>query len=131
LDAPGGKYNNSSPSGIFTGTANLTAPLTNGPFALIIGTDHHLARRIPGFMNIQQNQTNTLQPVYLVAGDANSDNVLNIKDYNQLIECYGGSDTAVSCDAEKSLNADFNDDGLVNQFDYNLFLREISQQSGD
>ena len=69
--------------------------------------------------------------VHLVTGDIKIDNALNILDYNILIGCYSDFAPAVSCTADLKEEADLTDDGQVNQFDYNLFLRDLSVQNGD
>jgi hypothetical protein len=47
-----------------------------------------------------------------------------------LIGCYSDFSPAKSCTSANKLLTDLNDDGNVNQTDYNLFLREISVQNG-
>jgi len=48
-----------------------------------------------------------------------------------LMGCYSDFLPPVSCQAVYQAPSDLTDDGNVNQFDYNLFLREISTQPGD
>jgi hypothetical protein len=53
-------------------------------------------------------------------GDINEDNVLNILDYNLLLNCYSDlSPQRGPCDANQKAAADLTDDGRVQQFDYN------------
>jgi hypothetical protein len=80
----------------------------------------------------------------LVTGDTNNDNVLNILDYNALLDCgYGELNPLPINDPNSTYNSkecqvhtptedvDLNDDGIINSTDYNLFLRELSVQNGD
>ena len=95
-----------------------------------IMTDYHLVRLLPGIITVQPGKTTTLPAVHLIAGDANNDNRLDIRDYNVLLDCYSDLAPAIACTTTKKPTTDFNDDGSVNQFDYNLLLREISTQPG-
>lgn len=93
---------------------------------------------VPGFLQKTIDGIMTIpgpgQPavsVALVAGDSNGDNKLSILDYNMILDCFSDLSPARNCtDANKKLSTDLTDDGSVNQFDYNLFLREMSVQSG-
>ena len=79
-----------------------------------------------------------------MAGDTNGDNALNILDYNAFLDCgYGVLNPLPINDANSYFNKkicqnhppteniDIEDNGLVNSYDYNLFLRELSVQNGD
>jgi hypothetical protein len=85
----------------------------------------YLGRQYPGILSIANGQATHLQDLALVSGDTNNDNVLSI------LDCFSDLTPARNCsDANKKLMTDLTDDGEVNQFDYNLFLRELSVQSG-
>lgn len=120
----------SSSSGNFVGTVNVGS-LATGNYTIKVKTDHHLIKQYPGFPLITNGQSMTLQPIHLVAGDIDNSNALNILDYNLLIDCYSDLSQAAACNDDKKLAADLNDDGSVNASDYNLFLREITYQSGN
>lgn len=103
----------------------------SGKYYLKVKTNKHLKRQVSGILTINAGQTNTVPAVTLVTGDFNNDNQLSILDYNALLDCYSDLTLAVACDDNnKKAQADFNDDGFVNQVDYNLFLREIATQPG-
>ena len=72
-----------------------------------------------------------MSPVDLIAGDSNNDNRLDILDFNLIMDCYSEYEGPKACDDEKVIITDLNDDGFVNQTDYNLFVREITIQRGD
>jgi len=103
----------------------------SGQYYLKVKTNFHLKRLVPGILTIITGQKNTVPDATLVTGDANNDNRLDILDYNLLLGCYSDLAPAISCDANKKTATDFNDDSFVNQFDYNLFLREIATQPGE
>jgi hypothetical protein len=68
----------------------------------------------------------------LVVGDVNMDNQLSIVDYNILMSCLHDPDindfdkTTCNENADFIKRSDLEDNGVVNKFDYNLFLREYS-----
>jgi murein DD-endopeptidase MepM/ murein hydrolase activator NlpD len=59
-------------------------------------------------------------------GDVNEDEKLNVEDFNILVGCLG--ETPPSCDSSSRRASDLTDNGLVDTFDYNLFLRAIQNQ---
>ena len=122
----------SSGSGMFIGKVTIQQALNdpNG-YTIKASTDNHLARLLPGIQHPVANVDIQLPNAIFVAGDNVSNNQLNILDYNALTDCYSDLTPAVNCsDPQKKAAADLNDDGSVNQFDYNLFLREIATQPG-
>lgn len=123
------EYNNVE--GVYMGTVELGTDVPEGDYTVRIKDQTHLGKIIPGIHRIVPEQTNTMPAVALVAGDINGDNTLNILDYNILVGCYSDLLPAVDCDATRKLKSDVNDNGDVNQFDYNLFLREITVQTGN
>lgn len=121
----------SSVSGNFTGTLDLGVSFPSGPYNVKLQADYHLRRLVPGIQIITTDQTTVLPPVFLTAGDANTDNGLNILDYNIFRNCFSIAAPPVACTPAQKLAADFNDDGAVDGTDYTLFIRELSQQNGD
>lgn len=126
-----GKVLYSSASGSFKGIASSSATVPPGKYSIKVRTGYHLTRLVSGIQTIVSGQTLTLSSVEVVAGDSTNDNRLDILDYNMLLDCYSDLDAAAACNDAKKLATDGNDDGSVNQFDYNLFLREISTQPGE
>jgi hypothetical protein len=121
-------YNTSS--GKLTGSVDLGAQFVTGLYTIKVKTDQYLRALVPGIQTITAGQTKTLPGVTLVAGDINNDNAINIEDYNILIGCYSDLLPATDCSDENNALADITDDGHVNQFDYNLFLRELTNIGG-
>ncbi|MEK7605677.1 MAG: SdrD B-like domain-containing protein [Patescibacteria group bacterium] len=104
--------------------------LTAGAYTMRLITSEHLAKRIP-IIQIIPGNTITVPAVSFVAGDADNNNALNVLDYDLIIGCYSDFEAPVSCTTDSKTRTDLNDDGSVNQTDYNLFLRELSVQNGD
>ena len=83
--------------------------------------------------------TTTQMPrVNLVAGDIDENNLLTITDYNILLSCVNDAavvniDNRVLCNTNTTYitQSDLDDNGTVDKFDYNLFLREYAVQNGD
>lgn len=131
-------------SGDFLGSVGLPTSVTSGNYYVKVQTDRYLRRLIPGIVQIESGQQTKVPVVNLIAGDTNNDNVLNILDYNALLDCgYGEINPLPMNDPNSTFNSkacqvhqpaqdvDINDDGVINSTDYNLFLRELSVQNGD
>lgn len=76
----------------------------------------------------------TTYSLNLPMGDLNNNNIVDISDYNILVDCYESKSTSQACkrhavaDAYKDNSADMNDDGVVNGIDYNILMRNFEQQ---
>lgn len=130
---------NSGP-GVFKGTVDLGANFASGNYLVLVKSDGHLRRRIPGIQNLTSAlpQPIQLQRVNLVTGDVDNNNVLNINDYNILLSCVTDPDVAnidnhalCNSNANYVKLSDLEDNNVINKFDYNLFLREYAVQNGD
>lgn len=117
-------YNASA--GNFKGYVDLGPGFPSGDYYLKVRTPLYLRKQL-GIQAIQSNTTNNSSTVTLIVGDTSGDNKINVLDYNQIIRCYTKSRL---CTPVMRENTDINDDGTVNQFDYNLFLREVWIQPG-
>ena len=133
-----GSINYNAGTGIFTGAVNLGVSFVSGNYTVKVKSDGHLRRLIPGIQNISSGQTVQMPQVNLVAGDVNNDNFINITDYNILLSCVNDPDVAnvdnhALCNSDATYNglSDLDDNGVVDKFDYNLFLREYSVQNGN
>ena len=133
-----------SASGTFVGVVGLPSTVQTGNYSIKVQTDRYLRKLIPGIQQIIANQSAQVAPVRLITGDTNNDDVLNVLDYNALLDCgYGQLNPLPINDPNSTFNSpacqvhqpavdvDLNDDGIVNSTDYNLFLRELSVQNGD
>ncbi len=118
-------------TGRFEGEVNLGS-ISSNSYIITITTPKYLVRQIPGIFNISSGSSISIPQLSLINGDTNMDNKLDILDYNRIVDCFSSLSTARNCaDTSKILATDLNDDSKVEQFDYNLFLRELSVQSGD
>lgn len=128
-DAQGSVTYNSI-NGNFTGSVDLGTNIASGPYTVKITSDGYLTRQLPGIVRITAHKNHAFTAT-LVTGDTNNDNALNILDYNEIISCYTDFQPAVACNQSLQRDADLTDDNHVNQYDYNLFLRDLSVQNGD
>ncbi len=121
-------------TGLYVETIDMGAGISSGNYIVKVKSDGYLRRQIPGIQSIKGGQLNTLPQIRLVAGDINGDNMINIADYNILISCSTFSpDNQALCNQNTKYQqlSDLDDDGVVDQNDYNLFLIEFSVQNGD
>lgn len=116
-------------TGVFKGTIDLGANMINGFYTVKVKSPQFLNTLVPGIQTLVAGKNNQMATVSMVNGDINNDNMLNILDYALLVDCYSDSNP-FSCSNEDKQMADINDDGIVNQYDYNLFLRELTNVRG-
>ncbi len=122
----------SSASGSYKGVLTADKAISAGPYIIRVTIDKHLTRLVPGIQSLKENVDTSISSIQVVAGDITRDNRLDIRDYNNILDCYSDLLPPVSCDdPQKKKDTDINDDGNVGQFDYNLFLRELSTQPGE
>ncbi len=139
-----GFVNYDSNAGSFRGGIDLGPDFPDGSYILKIQTGRYLKKLVPGIQSITALQNNNVKQIDLVAGDINGDNLLNVLDYNAFLNCgYGVLEPLPIADPNSLFNSsecqvftpigyvDLDDNGIVNNFDYNLFLRELSVQNGD
>ncbi len=126
-----GTVNFNSTTGNFTGTIDMGTAFTSGTYTVKVKTGQFLKTIVPGIQSVTVNSTNQMPQTVLVNGDINGDNILNILDFNILMGCYSDTQQAVSCTPANKLFSDTTDDNSVNQIDYNLFLRELTNVHGE
>jgi hypothetical protein len=130
--------------GEFHGQVTLGSTFPSGNYSVKIQSDRYLRRHVIGVQTITKSTINDISVTQLIAGDTNDDNVLNVLDYNALLDCGYGDVNPLPITNSNSfyakppcqihtpaINVDLDDNGIVNSFDYNLFLRELSVQNGD
>jgi uncharacterized protein YkwD len=109
----------------FTGVIHL-GKLNEGSYFVKIVSDNTLQTLAkPEFQNLSGDHMNDIPPVTLVQGDTTNDNIINIADFNAALPCFQNK----RCDTAS--NIDFNDDGLTDVTDYNLFLQGFLQAQGN
>lgn len=116
--------------GNYSVTLNVKNITSDNRYIVRVMTDYHPQKQYPGAIQILANQNNTLPPMTFVAGDVDNNTQLDMGDYNAIIDCYSDIEAPIACDPDKKLATDLNDDGKVEQIDYNLFLREWLVQKG-
>lgn len=112
----------------YTGTLNLE-DTPAGSYFMKINFNNTLKRRVPGVVGITRAQVNQVAALSLVLGDLTADNKLDIADYNQLLSCINNatqSNISGNCD-----KVDFNEDGIIDIVDLNIFLRGLAIRNGD
>ncbi len=113
-----------SGSGKYKASATLSKTLADGTYVLKVRVQGLLAKIVRG-VTISGGVAQ-IPNTNLVNGDTNSDNRLAIDDYNLILSC-AFKPMTTACTP-----ADLDDNGVVDQFDYNLFIREFSVvQDGD
>ena len=122
--------------GKFTATVTLGKDFPGANYTVKIKTDGFLRKGVPGIQRLKTNEVNTIPQVSLIGGDINSDNRIDILDYNLLVSCsiFAKTEKArIACNSNSfyKIQADINDDGNVNELDYGYFLQEYSVQNGD
>lgn len=122
-----------STEGNFAGAIDIGTSIPTGVYNVKVKSSQFLKTIIPGIHTITRGQVNNLPQAVLKTADMNDDNKIDILDYKILDDCYGSDITpAADCSSQaKKASADITDDGEVNQFDYNLYLREVANQVGD
>ncbi len=114
--------------GKYTGSIDVSK-LPSANYTIRVMSSGYLTKQLPGIYTLQSNTT--FPTVNLTTGDINEDDALDILDYNELIVCYSGVVAAPDCTGiGQRERADINNDGRVNQSDYNLFLRELQTING-
>jgi hypothetical protein len=78
---------------------------------------------------IAESKKTDLPRTPLFTGDINGDGVINVLDYNILLNCW--FQTGCSPNTSQYAAADLNDDGQVGQFDYNIFIRSEAGVNAD
>ena len=115
----------------FKGTINVSI-ITPGSYLVTVKMPGYLSALAPGIQRVQSASAQHALPLtYLVTGDINNDNAINIQDYHIFISCYSDfEESSAECTTSEKEASDLNDDGEVNFIDYNVFLRELSAQRG-
>lgn len=112
-------------TGSYLGTIAISN-LPAGQYRVEAGFDNTLQTKIPGIITTTQQNT-TLPAATLISGDIEHNNVLDLRDYNAFVSCFGTK----SCAGNLKVLSDLNADGPVNEKDLNILLRSFAIQQGD
>ena len=118
-------------TGTFKGNASVN--LNPGNYMIKAKVNGLLTKTLANVQNLTAG-TNQIPSANLTTGDVDDDNQLTVLDYNILISCSIYSNDQKGLCNQKLNNktlSDFNDNGAVDEKDYNLFLREYPVQKGD
>lgn len=113
----------------FKGNINMGDNFPEGAYTVKIKTDKYLKKLIPGIQNITIKTTNNMPGTTLNVGDSNSDNKLDASDYNIFLSCFGQKADLPSCMGKDTV--DYDDNGIIDGVDFNIFLRSLATQEGD
>ena len=119
------------------GTVTLPSGFPNGIYNLyVIGPQYKLAQ-LPGSITLDGgDKTIENDNFNLIAGDVNKEgesyNNIDIMDYNLLLSCSIYSQDSKACDKNSNYKeySDLNYDGIVNEDDFTLWLKEVGNQEG-
>ena len=120
-----------------TGTVTLPSGFPNGIYNLyVIGPQYKLAQ-LPGSITLDGGDKTVENDNFnLIAGDVNKEgesyNNIDIMDYNLLLSCSIYSQDSKACDKNSNYKeySDLNYDGIVNEDDFTLWLKEVGNQEG-
>jgi uncharacterized protein YegL len=120
-----------SESGKFLGTVTLGNNFAGGSYVIKIKSPGYLKKAYPSIQAITAGTSNTLPSIRLVTGNVNQDSSLDIQDYNLLMSCSVlSSDSNGACNQKPNyiIRSDLEDNGTIDEIDYNLFMREWINQ---
>lgn len=105
--------------------SNLSlAGLTSGSrYTALLKGSAQIATSSAFIMSPNVTNLNNGQPLNMLSGDLNEDNVINSADYNIALRSLG----ATSVSSGWNMLADFNRDGLINSFDLSLVTKNLGK----
>lgn len=114
-------------NGSYIGSVNL-GKISPGSYTIKIKIENSLRKNIPGVINLSSGTNDlTSQNITLVTGDIDGNNLINITDYNLVLDCYASQAKTATCTL-----ADLNDDGTVDAGrDLNILFRAFDTINGD
>ncbi len=128
-------YNSSSRR--FEGYMDLPAEVKTDTYNVFITAPRYLTTRYNNSISITNGTEVTMPVVDLITGNINNNdssiNRIDLSDYQVLISCsIFSNDGNAACNENEKFStwADLNDDGLIDQDDYTLWLFEVLNQEG-
>ncbi len=104
-----------------------------GNYTVTIKPQYYLSQSpSTGAIAIALGQNNRIPDMQAILGDADENDILSIEDLNMFRDCNTGNGLTAnaSCDAAKKAASDFNDDGIIDDNDRLIWVRELSVQRG-
>lgn len=117
-----------SATGKYTSTIRLKDDFKTDFYNVFISSPSYLLGQTD--INIENGKVNILPSINLSGGDINMDKVRNLLDWNLLLACSifnSRNETLCPNNSDFKTNSDLNSNGVVNQDDINLWLREFFQ----
>ena len=127
-----GTANFQQQTGNFTATVtfdNNTTGFNNfsgGTYGVRVKFPQSLNTPIQPFQNITLGEVNTFPQFVLETGDIDNDGFRKVTDYNILIGCIHDANNPNECPTQYKEFADLDDNGVIDGFDYTLFIREMT-----
>jgi len=127
-------YNSQSKK--FEGTLNFGDNFQSGIYNVYVEGPQVLRGQLAGSVILTRGMNKTAQTLDMITGDINkldrSNNNIDLNDYNILISCSIYSQDRSACDLNPNYQryADLDDNGIVDEDDFTLWLKEIANQGG-
>lgn len=119
------------------GTVTLPFDFPNGAYNLYATGPRYKISQLPGSITFSGTDKKIgNENFYLIAGDINkvaeSNNNIDMNDYNVMLSCSIYSQDSGACDQDPNYQdySDLNYDGIVNEDDFTLWLKEVGNQEG-
>lgn len=113
-------------NGVYHGMVPM-GTLSAGSYEAKVRMGNTLWRRVPGIIAVSGGTEVINTPsIDLIPGDLSRKNTIDLLDYNAVVACYQGT-----CPNDTKVQADFNDDGVVDLKDLNILLRAFANHQGD
>jgi hypothetical protein len=122
-------YNDAT--GTFDSNVKLTTAVSPGRYTFRAGTPMFLKKKVIFSETVHPGKTYTLPVFDLTSSDVDNDNALTILDYNQIITCYRFPNGTNPCSDTDVAAVDNDDNGVIDEFNINLFVRDVSSLQGD
>lgn len=116
--------------GGFKTTVPLGKDWTSGVYDIQVYSPKYLSDYLTQNFTINKGTTVPVPVFDLISSDVNLDDKIDILDWNIIAKCYAFPGMQSICSAEEILKADTDDDNDVDDFDLNLFRRDLSSRSG-
>lgn len=120
-------------SGTFVGVLDVSA-IPSGAYLIKIKAQKYLRKLMPGAHTFGTGGRIDLPITTLIVGNSNilgqSENAIDIQDFNMLVGCFGAKADLSSCGGNKDL-VDFDDNGVIDGIDLNLLIRSLTTRNGD
>ncbi len=100
---------------------NAFAPKMTDEFVILEAADvsgEFTDLSIPPVYEVHYNPTNVTLTIAAVSPDLNGDGVVNLLDFQLFQECFNGSGNLASANCDPAVDADFDQDGDVDLFDF-------------